>query len=155
MSTAPLPKFINRTASEQARNPKKLEKYFSTQSMTVDALNTLGNEIQKIRIKSHRTETQLEDKEIRLLTEIVKTLVMHEKHEFELSKSKELTDKLEAMTDGELLEYAKQLVVEENDIASKRTKAAPSSNPPNTGDLGIKNQIEKEAAEAAQSEDPK
>lgn len=148
-----LPKFINRTAAEQARNPKKLEKYFSTNSMIVDALNTLGNEVQKIRVKSHAIENSLEDKEIRTLTEIIKTLVLHEKHEFELSKSKELTDKLEAMTDGELLEYAKTLVAEENETASKRTKATPSSNQPNTADLGIQKQIEKEAAESAQSED--
>lgn len=136
-----VPKYINRTAEAAFRTPKKLEKYFSTQSMAIDALNTLGNEIQKIRVKSFHAEEPLKDTEVKILTDIVKVLIQHEKHEFELSKSKELTDKLEAMTDGELLDYAKQLVNEEREVEARKSTAKPSSNPPNTAQKGIEQQI--------------
>lgn len=116
IQTKPLPVSELQKATEIVANPKdqqkpntnqdqqKLELYHSVSSALNTAINTIGTEIAKLRVRSVNTQFSLDEKELKALNDFFKTLIAYEAHQAALAKQEALTGKLSDLSDEDLLE---------------------------------------------------
>lgn len=96
-------------SKEQQKQPapqdqQKLELYHSVSSALNTAINTIGTEIAKLRVRSVNTQYSLDEKELKALNDFFKTLIAYEAHQAALAKQEALTGKLSDLSDEDLLE---------------------------------------------------
>ena len=86
------------------QDQQKLELYHSVSSALNTAINTIGTEIAKLRVRSVNTQFSLDEKELKALNDFFKTLIAYEAHQAALAKQEALTGKLSDLSDEDLLE---------------------------------------------------
>lgn len=86
------------------QDQQKLELYHSVSSALNTAINTIGTEIAKLRVRSVNTQYSLDEKELKALNDFFKTLIAYEAHQAALAKQEALTGKLSDLSDEDLLE---------------------------------------------------
>lgn len=84
-----------------------IEKIADVQQALNDGVNTITNEIRKIRIRSKLTEAPISKEEFKLLVEGVKVLLTAERQQIEATKLDELKSRAESMSTQDLIELAK------------------------------------------------
>lgn len=87
-------------------SPEKLELYHSVSSALNTAINTIGTELAKLRVRSVNNNYSLDEKELKALNDFFKTLIAYEAHQAALAKQAALTGKLADLSDEELLKLA-------------------------------------------------
>lgn len=85
---------------------EKLELYHSVSSALNTAINTIGTELAKLRVRSVNNNYSLDEKELKALNDFFKTLIAYEAHQAALAKQAALTGKLADLSDEELLKLA-------------------------------------------------
>lgn len=93
-------------ANKQDHTPEKLELYHSVSSALNTAINTIGTELAKLRVRSVNNNYSLDEKELKALNDFFKTLIAYEAHQAALAKQAALTGKLADLSDEELLKLA-------------------------------------------------
>lgn len=91
---------------------QKLELYHSVSSALNTAINTIGTEIAKLRVRSVNTQSSLDEKELKALNDFFKTLIAYEAHQAALAKQEALTGKLSDLSDEDLLEMVNKTLKE-------------------------------------------
>jgi hypothetical protein len=94
------------------KDPEKLELYHSVSSALNTAINTIGTEIAKLRVRSVNTQYSLDEKELKALNDFFKTLIAYEAHQAALAKQEALTGKLSDLSDEDLLEMVNKTLKE-------------------------------------------
>lgn len=93
-----------------AKSGDIVDRIADTQHSLNHALNTLNNEVKKLRVKSYMNDIPLSMQEIKSLNDCIKSLLSTQRQQLEAMKSEELTKKLSEMSDEQLLEYAKTVI---------------------------------------------
>lgn len=91
---------------------QKLELYHSVSSALNTAINTIGTEIAKLRVRSVNTQYSLDEKELKALNDFFKTLIAYEAHQAALAKQEALTGKLSDLSDEDLLDMVNKTLKE-------------------------------------------
>ena len=99
-------------ANKQDHVPEKLELYHSVSSALNTAINTIGTELAKLRVRSVNNNYSLDEKELKALNDFFKTLIAYEAHQAALAKQAALTGKLAELSDEELLKLANSTLTE-------------------------------------------
>jgi len=92
--------------NQKEHTPEKLELYHSVSSALNTAINTIGTELAKLRVRSVNNNYSLDEKELKALNDFFKTLIAYEAHQAALAKQAALTGKLADLSDEELLKLA-------------------------------------------------
>jgi len=95
-----------------SQDQQKLELYHSVSSALNTAINTIGTEIAKLRVRSVNTQYSLDEKELKALNDFFKTLIAYEAHQAALAKQEALTGKLSDLSDEDLLEMVNKTLKE-------------------------------------------
>ena len=96
-----------------------LELYHSVTSVINTALNTLGTELAKLRVKSANSMEPLDEKQLKALNDFLKTAITYEAHQAALARQAELTGKLSEMSDEELLKLVNSTLAEDESKSDK------------------------------------
>lgn len=98
--------------NQKEHTPEKLELYHSVSSALNTAINTIGTELAKLRVRSVNNNYSLDEKELKALNDFFKTLIAYEAHQAALAKQAALTGKLAELSDEELLKLANSTLTE-------------------------------------------
>ena len=108
-------KMTPETANEIIESPKTaVELYHTTGNILDIAFNTLGTEMSKLRIRSNNSNTPLSDKEMKSITDTIKTLTAYEKHQADLRKDDEVKKMLANLSSEEFLKIAQEVLDEKD-----------------------------------------
>lgn len=115
------PKQVELNLSPEEQSPQvpveapteKLELYHSVSSALNTAINTIGTELAKLRVRSVNNQYPLDEKELKALNDFFKTLIAYEAHQANLAKQEALTGKLSDLSDEELLKLVNTTLKEE------------------------------------------
>lgn len=110
---------ITSTDTVQESNSQPLELYHSVTSVINTALNTLGTELAKLRVKSANTMEPLDEKQLKALNDFLKTAITYEAHQAALARQAAVTGKLSEMSDEELLKLVNSTLAEDESKSDK------------------------------------